>query len=241
MNPNLEMQVTKTNAGLWTVTYGRKEAPLDVQEAAFAANGIEIVSPAQLGFLRHKGGKCIFEPYSRTSADVLNDVYDGRDNRVVIVPNRELSNIFGIHNLVTAHRQNKEYVLPEDQRDLIYAMVDEMIKKGIAITAKFGQTDIPISDFGQTGLTSNLFSDERLGIKAQDYGDWLKEQGRSAQSMFFDNERYAKSQKGPYLSRLRVYGPDGDFIVGGGSRDLGDNDGAFGVRFEKTAEGGPKK
>ena len=46
MNPNLEMKVNKTNAGLYTVTYGYKEAPLNVEEAAFAANGLEIISPA---------------------------------------------------------------------------------------------------------------------------------------------------------------------------------------------------
>ena len=237
MNPNLEMNVSKMQAGLYTVTYGCKEAPLDVQEAAFAANGIEIVSPAELGFLRAQGPKNIFNPYSRTNADIL---YDDRNNQFVIIPNEELSKQLGIANLVDAHRQNKKYIIPKNQRDLVYSMADEMLRKGTAFTANHGRTNIPVSEFGQTELTSRLFSGESLGIKAQDYGDWLKEQGRGAQSIFFNSEVYAKSQEGPYLNRLRVYGPDGDFIVGGGSRDLGDNDGAFGVRFEKTAEGGAK-
>lgn len=47
MIPNLEVQVNKTQAGLYTVTYGRKEAPLNEQEAAFAVNGLDIVSPSQ--------------------------------------------------------------------------------------------------------------------------------------------------------------------------------------------------
>jgi len=58
--------------------------------------------------------------------------------------------------------------------------------------------------------------------------------------MFFDNEGYAKSQKGPYTNRLRVFGPgDVFFVIGYGG--LVSVSGAFGVRFEKTAEGGPKK
>ncbi|HLC65989.1 MAG TPA: hypothetical protein VJI46_07765 [Candidatus Nanoarchaeia archaeon] len=51
MNPNLEMQVNKTQAGIFTVTYGYKEAPLDVQEASFAVHGLHMISPAELGFL----------------------------------------------------------------------------------------------------------------------------------------------------------------------------------------------
>ena len=243
MNPKLEMQVNRTQAGLYTVAYGRKEAPLDVQEAAFAANGLGIVSPAQLGFLPAKVGNDTFNRYSRTNADVF---YDDRHDRIVIVPNREISKQVGIANLVEAHRKNQEYVIPESkspesQRNLVYALVDAMLRKGTAFFAKHGQTDIPTSDFGQTELTSKLFSDEGLGIKAQDYGDWLKKQKRNIQSMFFDSKDYAKSQKGPYTNRLRVYGPGVDFDVGGGSRDLGSNFGAFGVRFEKTAEGGREK
>ncbi|HLC60628.1 MAG TPA: hypothetical protein VJJ52_04310 [Candidatus Nanoarchaeia archaeon] len=239
MNPNLEMQVNKTNAGLYTVTYGRKEAPLNVQEASFASNKLGMISPAQLGFLRANAENANeFSPYSRTNADVF---YDDKNNKVVIVPDGAISKQVGIADLVDAHREGKEYVIPKNQRDLVYAMVDEMLKKGTAFTAKHGQTDIPVSEFGQTELTSRLFSDESLGINAQDYGNWLKKQGRSTQSMFFDNEGYTKSQKGPYTNRLRVGGPDFVFLVVGYLRYLVNNFGAFGVRFEKTAEGGPKK
>lgn len=240
MNPNLEMQVNKTQAGIFTVTYGYKEAPLDVQEAAFAVNGLGTVLPAQLGFLRAKEGAGTFKPYSRTNADVLNDIYDGRNNQVVIAPNGALSAQFGIANLVEAHLQGEEYVIPKNQRDLIYAMVDEMIKRGTAFTASHGRTDIPASEFGQTELTFKLFSDEGLGIKAQDYGDWLKEQGRGPQSMVFDDEGYAKSQKGPYANRLRVYGPGNDFIVVG-YWDLVGGSGAFAVRFERPPKAVARK
>ena len=93
MIPNLEMQVNKTQAGLYTVAYGRKEAPLNVQEAAFATNNLGMVSPAQLGFLRVQGEN-IFKPYSRTNADVL---YDNRTHEVVIVPNGAISKLVGVN------------------------------------------------------------------------------------------------------------------------------------------------
>ena len=238
MKPNLEMQVNKTQAGLYTVAYGRKEAPLDVQEAAFALKNLGIVSPAQLGFLRAQKDKDTsntFKPYSRTNADVL---YDDRNNQVVIVPDGAISKLVGIPNLVAAHEESKEYIIPKNQREFVYAMVDEMLKKGTAFTANHVQNTVSTSDFGQTELTSKLFSDERLGIKAQDYGDWQKDQGKKYQSMFFDSKDYARSQKGPYTNRLRVYGPDGGFGVFGDFKILDLNDGAFGVRFEKAAKTG---
>ncbi|MBI2549502.1 hypothetical protein HYW21_09240 [Candidatus Woesearchaeota archaeon] len=239
MNPNLEMKVSKTQAGLYTVTYGYKEAPLDVQEAAFAVHGMHMVSPAELGFLRVQGPKDTFNPYSRTNADVF---YDDRTNQVVIVPDGAISNLVGIPNLVEAHKQGRECVLPNNQRDSVYGIVDEMLGKGTAFTANHGQTDILVSEFGQFELTSRLFSDESLRIKAQDYGDWLKEQGRGSQSMVFGNKDYAKFQGGPYVNRLRVFGPDFGVNVDGDVRFLDCNDGgAFGVRFEKTAGGGAKK
>lgn len=238
MNHNLEMEVNTTQAGLYVVTYGRIEAPLDVQEATFAVHGVHTFSLAQLGFLRAQEGKGTFNPYSRTGADVF---YDDRYNQVVVVPNGAISGLVGIANIVDAHRQGKDYVIPKNQRDLVYAVADEMLRKGIAVTANHGLTTVNTSEFGQTELTSIMFSDERLGIKAQDYGDWQRGQGRDVQSTFFDNADYAESQKGPYVNRLRVCGPDGVFDVFGKGRDLYVRSGAFGGSFKKTAEGGAKK
>ena len=238
MNPNLEMQVNKANAGLYTVTYGRKEAPLDVQEAAFAAKGLGMISPAQFGFIRVKESQGIFKPYSRTSSDVF---YDDRNNQVVIVPDGAISKQVGIINLVDAHRQVREYVIPENQRDLVYAMVDQMLKSGIAFIAPDGQTEIQTSEFGKNDLTSRLFSDKGLGIEAQEYGDWLQSQGRNTNTFFMNEKNYSQAQKAPYLNRVRVCGPVGGFFVDGSNRNLFNLDSAFGVRFEKTAEGGPKK
>lgn len=232
------MQVNKTQAGLYTVTYGRKEAPLDVQEVAFAANGLDTVSPAQLGFLRAQEGNGTFKPYSRTNADVL---YDDRADQVVIVPDGAISKLVGIANLVDAHRQGEEYVIPKNQRDLVYAMVDEMLRKGKAFTANHRKTVVETSNFGQTELTSKLFSDEKLGVNGQDYGDFLKDKGRKTQSIFFNDRGYAKSQKAPYANRLRVCGTDCGFVVDGDFMGLDYNSGAFGVCFEKTAEKAARK
>ena len=90
MNSDLEMQVNKTQAGLYTVAWGYKRAPADVQEEAFVANSLGMISPAQLGFLRAQEGKGTFNPYSRTNADVL---YDDRSNQVVIVPDGAISKL----------------------------------------------------------------------------------------------------------------------------------------------------
>lgn len=238
MNPNLEMKVNKTQAGLYTVTFGYKEAPSDAQEAAFAVHGLHIVFPAELGFLRAKEGKGTFNFYSRTGTDIF---CDDRHDHIVIVPNGAISGLVGIANLVDAHKQFKEYVIPKSQRDLVYAVVDEMLRNGTAITANHGKTNVSTSKFGQTELTSKLFSDGRLGINAQDYGDWLKGQGIGIQSILLDSRSYVKSQEGPYVDRLRAFGPGSGFNVNGYGRILGGNFSAFGVRFEKTAEGGAKK
>ena len=173
---NLEMQVNKTQAGIYTVTYGYKVAPLDVQEMSFAAKGLDLVSPARLGFLKAKDSG-IFNPYSRTNADVIYD--DRKDGQVVIVPDGAISTIVGIFNLVDAHRKGTEYIIPKHQKGWVYAMVDEMLKNGIAFTVPHGLTQVSTSQFGNTDLTSRLFSNHSLGIEAQEYGDWLQSKGRN--------------------------------------------------------------
>jgi hypothetical protein len=234
---NLEMQVNKANAGLWTVTYGRKKAPLEVQEAAFAANRLEIISPAQLAFLRVNEKNGIFLPYSKTNADVF---YDDRTDRVVIVPNREISKRVGTPNLVDAHRQGRESIIPENQRVLIYGMVDEMLRNGIAFVVPHGHIAVQTSEFGENDLTSRLFSDEILGIKAQEYGDWLRSKGVNVNTFFMDGKNYSQAQRAPYSNRLRVYGHGLGLGADGLSMYLHSNNGAFGVNFKKTAEGGAK-
>ena len=227
---NLTVDVKTTKAGLYTVTFCYTQAPLDIQEASFAADGLKIVSPAQLGFLRAKVKDGEFNMYSRTDADVF---YDDRTPQAVIVPKGAMRNLVGIASLVDAHRQGKECVVPKGQRELAYALIDEMLGNGIAFTAPYGRTDVQTSDFGQHDVTSRLFTDKSLGIKAQDYGDFLAKQERKVQSLFFDDKAYALSQEAPYINGLRVWGPDYSFNVIGDRRNLGSGSGAFGVRFEK--------
>ena len=120
-------------------------------------------------------------------------------------------------------------------------MVDEMLKSGIAFVAPHGRTGVQTSEFGKNDLISRLFSDKDLGIEAQEYGDWLQSQGRNVNTFLINEKKYSQAQKTPYLKRLRVFGPGNVFVVVGGSGGLYDYNGAFGVRFEKTAEGGAKK
>ena len=214
------------------VTYCYKATRLDVQETGFAACGLEMISPAQLGFLRAKRLEA-FEHYSKTNADVF---YEDRGNsQVIIVPSGILSKRMGLSDLAAAYSRGQEYFIPPSQRDWVYAVVDEMLSKGTAFTARHGKINIPISEFGQIELTSKLFSDEILGIEAQEYGDFLDTQCEKVQSLFFDPKDYAKSQKGPYLNRLRIYGPGGGFDVLGHGGLLKDSCGAFAVRFDRAA------
>jgi len=239
MKLNLEMQISTIQAGLYAVSYGSIKSPLNIQEAAFVANSLELVSPAQLGFLRTQEGKGAFNEFSRTSADVFYD--DRASQKVVIVPNRVISRLIGSNNLVAAHAQNKEYIISKPQRELVYGVVDEMLIKGIAFVAEHGESVVSTSNFGQTELAYNLFSDERLGIKAQDYGDWLKtKEGRKEAIFLFSDKDYSKSKKGPYLNRLRLFGHVRDFDAGSLGLNLDFPCGSFGARFDEIAEVGAK-
>lgn len=232
MNLNLEMQVSQTQVGLYTVTYCYKKAPLDVQEAAFAEIGLSIISPAQLGFLRAKEGRDTFNPYSRTGADVF---YDDRIDQAVIVPDRAISRLVSTANLVNASGRRRECVIPKNQRGLVYARVDEMLDSGIAFIVPDRNQRVKTSEFGKYDLTSRLFSDKSLGIEAQEYGDWQQSQGRNVIQFSMDSWGYSRAQEVPYLNRLRIFGPAQDFMVVCSGWSIG-NFGAFGVRFEKTVE-----
>ena len=240
MNPSLEMKANTTRAGSYTVTYSYIKAPLDVQEATSTSWGFEIVSPAQFGFLHatQPKGVATFNVYSRTSTDVFYD--DRGDLQVVILPDRAISKHVNLADLVAAHRRSREYAIPGDQRYQVYGIVDEMLGKGTAFATHHGTMDVKTSELGQVELLSKLFSDERLGIRAQDYGNWLHHQRQRVITLRFNGRDYAKLQKGPYLSRLRVCGSEQDFDVIG-YRGLYTNYGAFAVNFKKTEEGSAKK
>ncbi len=247
MNLDLELQTDRTKDGLYAVTYAYFKAPLNMQEAAFDAAGLHMVSPAELGYLRHTiSGDNPFFKYSRTNTDVFIDLRDKANPRVVLLPGEVLSNQF-LSDLVEAHQRYEEFVVPKNRINLAYDIVDnydivdKMVDNGTAIVTTHGTHSVPSSQLGQNNLTNPLFSDSQLGIRAEDYGTLLIGRGITAQNIIFDSADYALSQKGSYLNRLRVCGPDGGFGAFGSSRYLVINDGAFGVRFEKIAEGDAKK
>ena len=221
----------------WTIN----PAPADFLEQQFEKRNLNFVSPSQLGFLRAKDFSPDFSETMGSSITNTDIFYEGGD-RIILVPDGAITKLTGLVNLVKAHKQRKEYVIPENQRDLVYAMVDEMLKSGIAFVAPHGLTEVQTSEFGKNDLTSRLFSDKGLGIEAQEYGDWLQSQGRNTNTFFMNEKNYSQAQKAPYLNRVRVCGPGFDFLVDGDYGSLYFNYfSAFGVRFEKTAEGGPKK
>ncbi len=239
MNHTIESQVTKTPAGIYTVAWRYEQAPLDRQVGSFASDGLKLISPSQLAFAQTNAENSIFELYSRTTGDAF---YDARNNTFVIFPEGTIRDLVGIANIVDAHRQGKEYVIPENQREGMYKIADEMLKKGTAVAVTPGRTNVDTSRFGEVELTDRLYSNEGIGFKASKYGNFLRnEKGRDIQPFFLDDKNYAKSQNGPYVNGLRVYGPVNGFGVSGDLRDLDGNFGAFGVRFEKAAEGGAKK
>ncbi len=238
MNPTIEAQVTKTPAGIYTVAWRYEHAPLDRQVGSFASDGLKVISPSQLAFVQTNAGNGTFEQYSRTTGDAF---YDARNNTFVIFPEGTIRDLVGIANIVDAHRQGKEYVIPKNQRDRLYAIADEMLKKGIAVAVNPGRTNVNTSRFGEVGLTDRLYSNEGIGFKAGDYGNFLRDKKRrDTQSFVLDDENFAKSQKGPYVNGLRLCDSGFGFVVDG-YWDLDDNGGTFGVRFEKATKGGARK
>ncbi|MBI2548010.1 hypothetical protein HYW21_01535 [Candidatus Woesearchaeota archaeon] len=233
---NHEMDVNKTQVGLYTVTYALSQRPLDVQELAFAAKGLHTISPAEKGLLMIGVDDSPFTPYSRTDMDVI---YDKRaKDRVVLARGKPISQLF-LSDLVDAHKHGREFVVPKEMRDDVYDAIDTMLNNGMAFATTHGTHETPANRLGEEGITNFMYSDPSLGIKAGDFGAWLAER-RDVHNAFFDSQEYAR-QLGPYINRLRLFSPGGDFLAGGGcGRDLYSGDGAFGVRFEKTAEGGEK-
>ena len=249
---NLEMQVTRTPAGLYTIAWRYEfRAPLDIQVGSFPSDNLKVISPSQLAFAQTNTEDGIFEDRSRTTADVI---YDPRNNQFIIFPEGTIRDLVGINNIVDAHRgrvrffgrvsffrKEKEFIVPKNQRERVYDVADTMLRKGTAVAVGPGEQNVDTSRFGDEGLTRILYSNESMGFRTEDYGRFLKDKkGINVQSFFLDDENYAKYQKGPYVNGLRVDTPSTGFRVRG-DQALHLNSGAFGVRFEKTAEISSKK
>ncbi len=245
MSLELKTQEARTKDGLYVVTFTYPKLPLDQQEAAFvsASPRLVTISPAQLGYFRHAVNEDNnpFAQYSRTSMEVFYDIRDG-NLKVVLLPESPIREIVGNSALVNAHRRSQECVVSKEQMDLVYDIVDTMKRGGKSFVTTGGFHDIPLSDFDKYDITSFMYTDEGLGAKPQDVGDWLKEGGRTVHihRVYFDNEGYALEQGGSYLNRVRLCSAGNYFIAGGDGRNLDDHDGAFGVFVKKSAEGGAK-
>lgn len=252
MSIDLKLDVRRTRAGIYQVTFAYLKAPLDVREAAFGVHGLHMVSPAELGFLRatQPEGVTTFSQPSTTNTDIW---YDDRDQchdrdqcQVVVVPDGAISKYVGIANLVQAHARGTECIVNDNhQKDVVYAMVDRMLEDGNAFTVNHDTTKIQTSEFSGDDLTFRLFSDARLGIQAHMYGDWLKQNGQTVQYFVVDSvsetdaegHSMTRTRNGPYLNRMCVMGEEcSRFLVGSSYRTLHYRNGAFGVRFERIAE-----
>ena len=188
-------------AGSYNVTFIHNTSTLNIQEAVFASNGLEMVSPAQLGFLRATNHPA-FNQSSTTNADVF---YDDRDNtKIVVVKGSNISKEIGLDNLVKSWGAGKECFIPESKTSYVYDMVDTMLREGTAFVVPYITIRLYTNSFEKNELTEKLFTDRILGIKAQDYGDWLASQGKIIQSFYFDSEKFQKSQKNPYLKKLYI-------------------------------------
>jgi hypothetical protein len=233
---NLELKEVRTRDGLYVVTYGHLKRPVDVQVLTFAANGLDTISPAEKGMLMAGIDKSPFTLDSMTSMDVFYDKRDG--GKVVLARGMPISQLF-LSDLVAAHRQGREFVVPEDMRCNVYDAIDTMLKKGSAFAANYGTLTTPANRLGEEGVTNFIYSDPSLGIAAKTFGDWLAEQ-RSYHFTVFDSEGYAARQLGPYITLLGLGSPKGDFSAGGEGKILAGVVGAFGVLIKKSTQGGEK-
>lgn len=240
----LELKEALTKDGVWVVTYDYKKAPADVQEAAFVAHGLSYISPAELAFLRVNVEGDTFAPYSRTCGEAFVD--DRDDGKVVVLPRGGISRIVGIANIVAAHKTGREFVIPESyfpggQREQVYGLVDECLRNGSAVCVRDETNTVATDKFGEEELTEKLYSDERLGVKAEDYGRWLRERGIKVHNLFIDDVNYARQQGGPYINRVRLWDASNSFFADGGYGYLHIHNGAFGVFIKKSVEGSAKK
>lgn len=207
MNIKLTPQVTHTKDGLFKVTYKRMAAPLDVQEASFARvlpNALQTVSPAVLGYLRTQcPGVDDIAAYSRTDMDVFYDLRIRTAPEAVLVRDSAISRLF-LSDLVQSHREGREFVIPENIQELVYAVIDLMKQQGTAMKVPFGTTSDSTSEFGNREIPNFMYTDDRLGIKAEDYGAFMDSLGVKVHNLSLDVKDYASSQKGSYLNRLGV-------------------------------------
>lgn len=140
----LDSKVNRTQVGIYTVLWRYEIKPLGRQVRSFASDDLKVVSPSQLAFAQTNARDGTFERYSRTTGDVL---YYAKNNKFIIFPEGTIRDLVGIIQIVDAHRQGKEYVIPENQRDGIYKITEKMLKEGTAFAVDPGTTMVNTSGF----------------------------------------------------------------------------------------------
>lgn len=210
-------------------------APANFLEETFGKRNLDFISPAQMGFLRANDFVPDLSETMGSSITNTDIFYDGGD-RIILVPDGALTKLTGLAGLVKAHKQRKEYVVPENQRGVVSSLIEKMSGEGTAFSAPYGTTSVETSELALNGLTSRLFSDERLGIEAEEYGHWLDRNGITHLKVNFGDKDYAISQGGPFVNRLRDLGDPWKFEIRGYGNQILPGCGAYGVRFEKIAD-----
>lgn len=226
-----------------------QETPLDVQNMLFDANGLSRASPAELACMRMaKPSPHLFKTSSLTSMDIF---YDPNKVDVTLIKDGALSRWYS-KELAAAQNRGGRFVIPYQDRKLVYDMVETLVERGLAFRTHAGGTR---SIMPEHGLTQNLelsdfiFSDKELGLKREDHEAFLrklKEDSRDKGIVLeFDRKEFIKKQEGPYLDLFYNFGFGGsdmtdgiiDFglnsIYGGGFQLLRNaRKRAFGVRFK---------
>ena len=237
MTDKIEIKQDKTFDKKFNVEYAYIESPLDVQQAIFDSKGLKLVSPSEKAYMEFNQEKNHhFLNYSRTNMDVL---YRPKEKDIVLVKGGFLGNRY-IKDLVDAHRKNKEFEIPKNDKEFVY-LVNMMLNEGSAMSVSPSETlVVNTKDFGNNEITDFLFSDDTLNFKAEDYGRFLNDKfGRESINLYFPSQEYIAQQNNDFLNKVRV-GGSGSFDIGNDDWDLDGNSGAFGVRFE-FAEGEPQK
>jgi hypothetical protein len=220
-----------------SISYRELRGPLDALEKGCVTHGLEMVSPAILGYVRdiallsHSNAFNLapFMFFCKTNMDVFYD--DRDDGQVVLIRDAVLSRLF-LHDAIEAHKKEKEFVIPKNKRESVYETVDSMLENGRAFATIHGTHKI-----GENDLTNFIFSDDSLGISGADYDKWIKDRRMETQPpILFHTEDYAKSQRGPYLGRLHDFGIDRYFWICGDGK-FHELDNTLAVLIQKTAKG----
>lgn len=244
--PKLDIRTVQTFDGRFNVGYSHLGGPYDKQVIIFAANGLEMPSPAKVRYMQSFKDKTDgVMGYSRTDMDVVNMPEAGQ---IALVDGGVISMLYGgVNSIVDAHRKGDECVIvgkkDNQGRDRLYGILRGLENHGRALIIEPGKKVLPTDKFSENPAARFLHGNEIYGINPNEIGRWLQEQGLKDVTLYLDDVDYMKSEGGGiYINKLRVAGPADSFCAFGNyGRLLGSSYvGAFGVRFTPAKGGSPK-